>query len=204
MASLVVSVAAGADDAHEAGDGTGFDGTAAELKAYADATGSSQFHAGMRFTGLTIPAGSTISAATLDIEITTSDDARVAIRCEDVDNAVDFLADSDVTSRPTTTASTNWIQNNLGLGLVTSVDFAASVQEVIDRDGWVSGNALAVIFRGFASGAKQLDFAAFEHATAAPVQLTVTYTEPASSDENEPFVLNRTDVVNVPAKAVGY
>ena len=181
MTLLVVSVVSGNDDAHEAADGTGFDRTATELQAYANASAGSQFHAGMRFTGITIPVGSTITAATIDIEITTSDDARVGIGCEDVDDAADFLTNPDVTSRAQTSLA-SWVQNNIGLGVATSPDIASAVQVVIDRPGWESGNALVVMLRAFASGNKKLDFAAFEHATGAPVELTIEYTIPPEGD----------------------
>lgn len=182
MTTLNLQVAAGADDAHELDDGTGFDGVDTEVNCRANSTASNRSNGGFRFTGVTIPQGTTILTATLEVVPidATNDNPNVDISAEDVDNAVSFGTTADVTSRVRTTATVTWAEDNIP-SPDTSPDITAVIQEVIDRAGWVSGNALVVFMDGRFDLSKQFRVASFEHATLAAVKLDITYGSPQTA-----------------------
>jgi len=106
---------------------------------------------GIRFNSITIDKDSTIHHAWLKVFIDGigGDHYKpsIDIYCNDVDDAAAFTAtDGTVTSAATTTATTAWTDDYAAVEIwVTSPDFASSVQEVIDRGSWSSGNDLSVL-----------------------------------------------------------
>lgn len=135
-----------------------------ELNSESDDAASEQI-CGMRFVNVQIPQGATIISARLQFEadeVRTTTTCDLEIFCEDADNAVTFVdgaANFNVSGRPKTSASTLWtnvpgwtsVQDRGPAQL--SPNFASSVQEVVDRGGWVAGNALvALVAHDQASG----------------------------------------------------
>lgn len=183
MTILNLVVAANDDDAIEKDDGSSFSHTGTSLAIQSATTASIRSNGGFRYQNVTIPPGATINSATSDIEVADAptDDMSVQIHCHDVDNSDNFTNDADVTSRARTAAFANWIGGLSAPGIRTSPDFAAAVQEVIDRPGWASGNALTVIFAGRnadGAGGNACTVVAFNHATLAPATLDIDYTPP--------------------------
>lgn len=133
---------------------------------------------GIAFLNVTIPQGATIIEAKLTLQAAESDaTAPVArLRCEAADNAgVYTTGANNVGGRSYTTAETLWTLAALVSGEdQTSPDFSEAVQEVIDRAGWASGNALAVGF-DHSSGAGQVDFASFDNVTFTEPRIRITY-----------------------------
>lgn len=173
MATFTQAIGASTDDAQEQA------GTTTVALANSTATAANHY-IGLRYTNVTIPAGSVISAATLDIDCpsTSFDDPDVDIYCEAADSAATFsTAANDISSRAATTASTAWTATTIGTGLETTPDFAGAVQEVISRGGWASGNALAVIMKG-RSASCNIRMRAIDGATGTYPTITITYTTP--------------------------
>lgn len=121
---------------------------------YTDRTGSldntnAHYYTLMRFQNVTIPKGSIISAATFTGNVTNAaiDSPNLNIYLEDIDDAPTISSgiDYNISARTRTTAYTAWNAADIGTGSKTSPDFAAALQEVIDRDGWASGNDIAII-----------------------------------------------------------
>jgi len=112
---------------------------------------------GMRFTNVTIPAGSTIDSAYLKITCRAARAGTTVnsmISGEDVDDAATF---SDVTDFDTryanhTTAVVYW--NNIGAWSLdveySSPDIKSIIQEIVDRGGWASGNDIVIFWEDFA------------------------------------------------------
>lgn len=101
-----------------------------------------------RFTSVNIPSGVTIDSAFLtltDSQNQSSVTVNLNIKGIDEDNTADFTTDPD--SRAKTTAAVNWNQTIAQSTNTTrtSPDLKTIIQEIIDRAGWVSGNALALI-----------------------------------------------------------
>lgn len=124
-----------------------------ELNSEADSAGTEQI-VGLRFLNVQIPQGSTIIDARVQFEADetrTTTPCDLEIFCQDADDTVTFVAvNGNISGRPKTTASTLWtnvpgwtVQDRLAAQL--SPNFASSVQEVVDRGGWVAGNSIVVL-----------------------------------------------------------
>ncbi len=98
-----------------------------------------------RFTNVSVPYGATITSAYLKLYgyANESGDAFTRIYGIDEDNTVDLT--SDPVSRPRTTAYTQWNFNVINLNQLYTIDITSLIQEIVNRAGWGSSNALAVI-----------------------------------------------------------
>lgn len=126
--------------------------------------------AAFRFLDVTIPQGETINTATITLKanVTDSDNISVTITGIDEDNTGDFS--SDPTARLQTTASVSWSINGATLDATEqSPDMALIVQEIVDRGGWSSGNAIGFFVDNDASGNNiNLNFYAYDWPTTGP------------------------------------
>ena len=111
---------------------------------------------GLRFAGLAIPAGSTISSAYVQFTVdeTGKDATSLLFKAQSADDAPPFTtAAFSVSSRTRTTNSVSWTPPQwLTLEAAGSdqrtPDLSAVLQEVVNRPGWTSGNALAILITG--------------------------------------------------------
>ncbi|HEY3003520.1 MAG TPA: right-handed parallel beta-helix repeat-containing protein [Kribbellaceae bacterium] len=149
--SAEVRIAASSDDAEESATGSYY-GTSSDLELVYD--GNNQV-VGLRFPGLAIPAGATITNAYIQFEAdeTQSEATTLTIQGQAADNAVTFSSATKPSTRPRTTASATWSPPAWTLVGETGPSqrtpgLAAIVQEIVSRPGWASGNALAVIITG--------------------------------------------------------
>ncbi len=156
--SVDIRVASSSDDAEEQMIINNVDLTSADLDLVED-TGVTQM-VGMRFDAVAVPNGATIGNAWIQFKTaeTGSGGINLTLRGEDVDDAATFLAtSSNISSRTLTTASVSWSPgpwNSMGAEGANqqTPDIATLIQEIVDRPGWASGNALVVIVSG--SGAR--------------------------------------------------
>ncbi len=177
MATYSASIAASTDDADQGGSTVDTTGTTL------NANNSNQY-IGLRFTSVTIPSGSTITAATLDLDIQSAsyDDPDTTIYGDDTDNASTFTtASNNISGRTATTASVTWTASNIGAGVKPTPDIATVIQEIIDRAGWSSGNALALIIKG--NGTTSFLRTRAYDGTGSPAKLNVTYTTGGGSGQ---------------------
>jgi hypothetical protein len=109
----------------------------------------------LRFVSVAIPQGAEIVSAYLEFEVdeTKGNDKPVNVVIEgQLTPDAPAIADTsgDLSSRaPWTTANAKWTAP-MGLAVndkFQSADLAAILQEIIDQDGWASGNALALAIR---------------------------------------------------------
>ncbi len=108
---------------------------------------------GIRFQGLQVPHCVTITAAYIEFETdeTSSGTTNLLIQGQAADDAPGFTYDLfNISSRITTAAATPW---NVPTWSVVSQkhqtpDLTAIIQEIVDRDGWRPGNAMAFIISG--------------------------------------------------------
>lgn len=136
----------------------------------------------MRFTGVSIPQGATILSAVLDVEASelggTVTSIRVKVSGEDADNPTAPTDQTDLNSRSLTTAGVDWDPSAWTTGTHYSPpDLSAVIQEIVDRGGWASGNALTLHVRddGTLSANTYMGAASFNHATRQEPRLTITY-----------------------------
>jgi hypothetical protein len=180
--SLDVRVATSSDDAEQKGGSTSVSLTSSDLELVTD--GSAQT-VGMRFAGLAIPRGVTITDAWLQFQVdeATIDPASLTLRAQAADNAPTFTtAANDVAGRAVGAASLSWSPAPWPAVAAVGPDqrvtgLAPLIQEVVNRPGWASGNALALLVTG--SGVRTAE--AFDGTAAGAPLLHVAYDLPGTS-----------------------
>ena len=111
---------------------------------------------GMRFNGIDIPRGATITNAYIQFQVdeTSSGATSLTIEGEAVDDAAQFTSAAyGISSRPKTSAFALWTPpawNTVGARGADqrTVDISSVTQEIVSRPGWSSGNAIAIILSG--------------------------------------------------------
>lgn len=119
--------------------------------------------AGMRFRNILVPQGARIDSAYIVLYShegkSAEDVARITITGDANDNAPTFTEDSLITARKRTTAKLTWeVKEKWGLWTPhPTPSLKAIVQEIVNRSGWKSGNALAFIFQGEDQGPSEVE-----------------------------------------------
>jgi len=114
---------------------------------------NAEWSAAIRLANITVAQGATISSATLELRGNASYNAapnvvKFYVSAEASDNAPALVTtNGDLRSsvRPRTTATTVWLQTSVTGGTWHSVDVTAVVQEIVNRAGWASGNAIVFL-----------------------------------------------------------
>lgn len=174
MATFNATITASADDARQNAGTVTLTGTNITIEA-------TNQYGGLRFQNVTIPNASTISAATLTVDVNalTYDDPDVDIWGEDTDDAAAFTtASNNISGRTATTAVVQWTASSVGTGAEVSPDISSIIQEIVNRAGWASGNDLALILKGRSTN--PFRFNAYDSGAGAFAVLDVTYTAPGS------------------------
>jgi len=111
---------------------------------------------GLRFTGISVPAGATIVNAYVQFrskDITTGP-VSLTIQGQASDNPGTFTtAIGNISSRPRTGAAVGWVPPawpTVGVAGPDqrTPDLSSVIQEIVSRPGWSSGNALVLIVTG--------------------------------------------------------
>ena len=128
---------------------------------------------GLRFRNVQLPKGAVIDSAFILIwshEGKSADDiARITIAAEAADNASTYTETALITDRTRTSANVLWeVKEDWEIWeAYRTPDVKQLVQEVIDRNGWASGNALAFMLLGQNQGLSEVEnareFESFEN-----------------------------------------
>lgn len=144
--------AAGSDDVEQAVSGSVYLNSS-DLELTTD--GSTQQVVGTRFTDVQVPHDATVTTAYVQFQVDESSTgpSSITINAEDSDNAATYTTtNGSVTSRPVTGSVAwsppDWTTVGAAGADQRTPNIAALVQAVINRDGWSSGNALALQFSG--------------------------------------------------------
>jgi len=119
--------------------------------------------AGMRFRDLFIPRGATIDSAFIVVHSheakTAADVANLTILADANPNAPTFTEDSLIDARNFTNAQVDWmVAEEWGLWTPERTrDLSSIVQEMVDNDGWKSGNPIAFIVQGQDQGPSEVE-----------------------------------------------
>lgn len=147
-----------------------------------------EWTAAFRFTGVTIAQGSTIDAASFILTPQAGWDAaalgrvvKYHVSTQAHDNAPALLSTgSNLTStnRPRSTADVAWTQSTTVTDVEQSVSVISIIQEIINRAGWVSGNAIVIILDTHADTTigEWQDYQAYDGSTTKAAKLNITYT----------------------------
>ena len=187
--TITKTIAVGTDDAEEEGP-TGINlGLGGMLLNSPDIELVSDFQApahgvqkiGLRFTGITIPQGATITGAYLtfraliaDAPMTNSDTTNLTVKGQKISNAPTFTSTiNNISSRALTTASTSWVPSSWTTGVnYNSPSIVSVIQEIVNQGTWESGNAMAIIISGTGHRASP----SFEADAINAPKLVITYT----------------------------
>lgn len=107
-----------------------------------------------RFASVAVPQGATITSATLTITAWANGSGApdVSLGAVASDNAARPASGTDVTAAPMTTAAVTWSVASRPAAPVNLPDISTIVQEIVNRSGWQSGNAIMVIAKGLGGG----------------------------------------------------
>lgn len=135
-------------------------------------------HMGLRFQSIFVPKGAKVKNAYIVFHAHegkgAEDVAKITIHGDAEDNAPTFDEDNFnenylLDDRPTTTASVAWTVEEEWIiwKPYQTADISSIVQEILDRDGWKSGNAMAFIFKAEDQGPSTVEnareFTAYEN-----------------------------------------
>ena len=156
---------------------------------------------GLRFTGVTVPQGATITAANIEFETdeTGSDVTVVTIWGQAADNAAAFGSGAyDLTNRPLTAASVDWdipAWNTVDEKHQTP-DLAAVVQEIVNRPGWSANGAVVFLIDG--TGVRTAESYDGEAANAALLHIEYTTVAPTPTNTPVPTATDTPAPTNTP------
>lgn len=141
---------------------------------------ASGFRVFTRFTNVTIPQGSTITSA--DYQLNASDTTSATtydsnIYCNNVDNASNPANGTDLDALSLTTAFTSIAGQNTISGNWYSFDITSAVQEIVNRGGFTSGNAITVLVVNNGSTAYRR-WNDYSNSTVNAAKLDIIYTAP--------------------------
>ena len=157
------------DDGYVRVSSGGYNSTATSLYA------STDYQPWLRYSNCTIPPGATIQSAYLRIVAYTdyATPTNSTVFGFDEDDASVPATENDYTARPKATAQVTYeMPIFTASGMVfNSGDIKTVIQEIIDRPGWLAGNALMLGFTCVA----QRRVSAYPHLTNDSVQLHVSY-----------------------------
>lgn len=131
---------------------------------------------GMRFNGIAIPAGATITSAYVEFEtdVAWSTACSLTIQGQAADNPTTFVAsNSNLSARSKTTASVAWSPSawNTVNEKHQSPNLSSIVQEIVNRSGWASGNSMVIFVQG--TGTREAE--SYDGEAAAAPLLVVEY-----------------------------
>ena len=174
--TVSVRINAGSDDAEESVSSGAITTTSTDLELAVD--GATSQLVGMRFNGVAIPSGATITSAYIEFETDAAQtgNCNLNIQGEDADNPGTFTSVDKISTRTRTTTSVAW--NPPDWNTVDekhqSPDISNIIQEIINRAGWADGNSLVLIIDG--TGRREAE--SYEGEAAAAPLLVVNYTTP--------------------------
>lgn len=134
---------------------------------------------GLRFQEVAIPPGASITRATVEFSAAepSSQTTSLTVHGQAGDDAPPFSGEAgDLSNRPTTAASVLWSDLPPWTAVHASYrtpDLSPIIQEIVDREGWESGNALVLIV----TGAGRRTAVAFDGEPALAPRLRIAYEE---------------------------
>lgn len=146
---------------------------------------NSETSSALRFTSVTIPQGTTITNATLSLRPVTycpvGKTIKFHVSTQASDNAAALTTtngDLNITNRPRSTADAGpWNQSCINSSTLETLDVTNIVQEVINRAGWVSGNAIVILIDTHADTdvTEWQDYESYNTTPSEAARLDITY-----------------------------
>src|SRR5574343_217966 len=183
MTVITKQVAAGGDDGYQF---TGTFNATADFAGMGN-SGGTAMRSFFRFTAVTIAVGSVSNSAKIQLRAYasySSTTCNLNINFEAADNPAAPTTEGDLTGRSLgSTVAGNGVGSWTGGTFYDSPDLTEELQEVIDRAGWASGNAVQVHVRNNSSSTNAFRNAStYNQNSTDGAKLVVTYTAPVSVD----------------------
>ncbi|MBU3021861.1 PilC/PilY family type IV pilus protein [Aestuariibacter sp. A3R04] len=176
---IITSTAESADDAVEISGSVDLTSNSLQLT-----SGTATVTTGLRYQEVNIPQGATITSATLRLTSTQLNTAASTLKIRgelSADSQAFASTSSNISKRATTGSEVEWSSDNgfpITDEIVTTPDFSAVIQEVVDQPGWCGGNALSLIIEGSSTNSASARRAkSADYGTTGSPQLVVTYDE---------------------------
>jgi hypothetical protein len=199
--TLSKHIATGNDDVEESQSGAMYMNSS-DIELVNDGATYGNQKIGLRFTGITVPQGATISNAYIQFtcDETGSTATSLTIKGENVNNSAAFTtASGNVSSRAQTAASVAWSPSawsTVGQSTTTqrTPDIKTIIQAIVNRSGWVSGNALSIIITGtgkrtaeaYEGSATQAPLLVIEYSNGSSARFAQQETDLAQEEESVP------------------
>lgn len=172
-----VSVGASGDDGYY----TSFSLNTSGVEAFVGNFFGTSYHSFFRFASVSVPSGVTISTA--HITLTASDPksgatCNLVVSADDADDPAAPTSAADINGRTHTSATVSWssVPSFTAGNTYDTPEIKTVVQELIDRGGWSSGNAMLFLIDNDGSSTDaNRDIATYDHATYAPAELHIEY-----------------------------
>ena len=136
-----------------------------------------EFDVAVRFNGLAVPQGATISSAYIEFtsEANKSGSYSITIEGVDIDNASTFSNSQNLGALSRTSEDATWVGSNSWSTDETynTPSLIDIVQEIVDRSGWSSGNSLAFILN---ANSGDRDAYSYDGSSSQAPRLVVEYT----------------------------
>lgn len=201
---IEVRVTSGTDDAEERSTGR-MRLTSSDLELVYDGGGNQTI--GLRFNGVSIPQGASITNAYIQFETDeiSTGGASLTLHGEASDNAATFTTTiGNVSSRPQTAATVAWSPATWDVIGESGTDqrtpnIAAIVQEILNQPGWSDGNSLAIIVSGTGERAAEAYEGKPASAPLLHVEFSFTSNEvpPVANDDSASTPQNTAVTINV-------
>ncbi len=147
---------------------------------------------GWRFQAVPIPRGATIVSATLRLVPAgwqTGVPIPVILRGEATDNAANFADNQPLAHlRPHTVANVAWTLTYTPSAPFLSPNLAPVVQEIVNRPGWNSGQALVLLATSIGTTRAYLDVESYDFQPDVAAQLSVGYQLTSGTPTSTPLV----------------
>ena len=140
--------------------------------------------AGVRFQNVTIPPGAVINAATLSMKKPGFGDpggATTLIYGIAEDNTADMSTDPKGRTKTSASTAYNFPSFTVANTVYTSGDISAQIQEIVNRAGWASGNALGLLIVGTDHSGNRQGFISYHWDPTNSPLLSITYTVPSGA-----------------------
>ena len=165
----ILTISTDADDCYAGSDGS-FNKTAEVIYIGNASAGDVPLRACIPIKNVTLPNAFLINSATLEVYAAASESTttvKIIVGCEAADNPPSPTTKNDLFGRTMTTAKlTNNNVEAWTAGTKYTFDITTSVQEVLNRAGWASGNQMNVlIFDNAGTADKVRTIASYENVT---------------------------------------
>ncbi len=146
---------------------------------------------GLRFQDVSIPQGATVTSATITLNSWDDKDKEGSVKIygHDIDNSGSISSnDDDITDRTKTSSKVTWTFTEWDEDVdYNTPSIATVVQEIVNRNGWSSGNDMMFIIEK--NSGKKRKVTARDYSSSYAPELTITYSSDVEEGGSSSFIV---------------